>query len=151
MSSAHSSARRPPSTAQRWFSRGSCSRFPREPANPVKRGQPVLRLKVTAPTKLRQLKLTLPKQLRGSSGLARVSKLLAGGKSVRKPSLRMKGRTLTIKLPKAGTRTPDLRLRSGALRIVGKLKVGQRVTFTVTGIKLNGRKVTAKVTTRGRA
>jgi hypothetical protein len=70
---------------------------------------------------------------------------------VRKPSLRMKGRTLTIKLPKAGTRTPDLRLRSGALRIAGKLKVGQRVTFTVTGIKLNGKKVTAKVTARARA
>jgi len=117
----------------------------------VKHRQPVLRLKVTAPTKLRQLKLTLPKQLIGRSGLARVSKLLAGGKSVRKPSLRMKGRTLTIKLPKAGTRTPDLRLRSGALRIAGKLKVGQRVTFTVTGIRLNGKKVTAKVTTRARA
>lgn len=117
----------------------------------VKRKQPVLRLKVTAPAKLRQLKVTLPKQLRGRSGLARVSKLLAGGKSVRKPSLRMNGRTLTIKLPKAGTRTPDLRLRAGALRIAGKLKVGQRVSFTVTGIKLNGKKVTAKVTARARA
>jgi hypothetical protein len=117
----------------------------------VKRKQPVLRLKVTAPAKLRQLKVTLPRQLRGRAGLARVSKLLAGGKNVRRPSLRIKGRTLTIKLPKAGTRTPDLRLRSGALRIAGKLKVGQRVTFTVTGIKLNGKKVTAKVTARARA
>jgi hypothetical protein len=117
----------------------------------VKKRLPVLRLKVTAPTKLRQLNVTLPKQLRGAAGLARVSKLLAGGKNVRKPSLRMKGRTLTIKLPKAGTRTPDLRLRSGALRIAGKLKVGQRVTFMVTGINLNGKKVTAKVTARARA
>jgi hypothetical protein len=117
----------------------------------VKKHRPVLRLKVTAPAKLRQLRVTLPKQLRGAAGLARVSKLLAGGKNVRKPSLRMKGRTLTIKLPKAGTRTPDLRLRAGALRIAGKLKVGQRVTFTVTGIKLNGKKVTAKATARARA
>jgi hypothetical protein len=117
----------------------------------VKQRQPVLRLKVTAPTRLRQLKVTLPEQLRGAAGLARVSKLLAGGKNVRKPSLAMKGRTLTIKLPKAGTRTPELRLAAGALRIAGALKVGQRVTFTVTGIKLNGKKVTAKATARARA
>jgi hypothetical protein len=117
----------------------------------VKKRHPVLRLKVTAPTRLRQLEVTLPRQLRGAAGLARVSKLLAGGKSVRKPSLRLKGRTLTIKLPKAGTRTPELRLRSGALRIAGKLKVGQRVTFTVIGIKLNGKKVTARATARARA
>jgi hypothetical protein len=117
----------------------------------VKRRQPVLRLKVTAPAKLRQLKVTLPKQLRGGAALARASKLLAGGKSVHKPSIRIKGRTLTIKLPKAGTRTPDLRLRSGALRIAGKLKVGQRVTFTITGVKLNGKKVSAKATARARA
>jgi hypothetical protein len=117
----------------------------------VKKHRPVLRLKVTAPTKLRQLKVTLPKQLRGAVGLARLSKLLAGGENVRKPSLRMKGRTLSVKLPKAGTRTPELRLRSGALRIAGKLKVGQRVTFTVTGIKPNGKKITARATARARA
>jgi hypothetical protein len=117
----------------------------------VKHKQPALRLKVTAPAKLRQLKVTLPKQLRGRAALTRVSKLPAGGKSVRKPSFRLKGRTLTIKLPKAGTRTPDLRLRAGALRIAGKLRVGQRVTFTITAIKLNGKKVSAKVTTRARA
>jgi hypothetical protein len=117
----------------------------------VKKKLPALRLKVTAPSKLRQLKLTLPKQLRGNPGIARVSKLLAGGKRVRKPSVRVTGRTLTIKLPKAGTRTQDLRLRAGALRIAGTLKVGQRVSFTVTGIKLNGKKVSAKVSARARA
>jgi hypothetical protein len=37
------------------------------------------------------------------------------------------------------------------LRIAGKLKVGRRVSFTVTGIKLNGKKVSAKVTARARA
>jgi hypothetical protein len=114
----------------------------------IRKHRPALRLKVTAPSRLRELKVTLPRQLRGASSLARVSKLLAGGKSVRKPSLRVKGRTLTVKLPKAGTRTPDLRLRSGALRVAGKLKVGQRVTFTVTGIRVNGKKVTAKATAR---
>jgi hypothetical protein len=117
----------------------------------VKKKRPALRIKVTAPSKLRQLKLTLPKQLRGNAGIARVSKLLAGGKRVRKPSLRVKGRTLIVKLPKAGTRTQDLRLPAGALRIAGKLKVGQRVSFTVTGIRLNGEKISAKATARARA
>ena len=69
---------------------------------------------------------------------------------MRKPSLHAKGRTLTIKLPKAGTRSPDLRLRAGALRLAGKLEVGQRVTFTVTGVRLDGKKISAKVTTRAR-
>jgi hypothetical protein len=117
----------------------------------VKRQQPALRLKVSAPSKLRQLRVTLPKQLRGRVGLARASTLRVGGKRVRKPSLTIKGRTLTIKLPKAGTRTPDLRLSAGALRIAGKLKVGQRVTFTVSGTRLNGKKVSAKATARARA
>jgi len=116
----------------------------------VKRKRPALRLKVTAPSRLRELRITLPKQLRGRAGLARVTKLLAGGKGVRKPSLRMKGRTLTVALPKSGTRSPDLRLAGGALRLAGELTVGQRVTFTVTGIQTNGEKLTVRASARAR-
>ena len=38
-----------------------------------------------------------------------------------------------------------------ALRLVGALRVGQRVTFTVTAIRVNGRKLTARVPARARA
>jgi hypothetical protein len=117
----------------------------------VKRERPALRVKITAPSRVRQLRVTLPKQLRGAAGLARVSTLLVGGKSVRKPSLSTKGRTVTIKLPKSGTRTPDLRLRAGALRLAGKLKVGQRLTIAVTAIRLDGKKLTTKLRVRARA
>jgi hypothetical protein len=117
----------------------------------VKRKRPALRMKITAPSRVRQLRVTLPRQLRGAAGLARVSKLLVGGKGVRKPSLSTKGRTVTIKLPKSGTRAPDLRLRAGALRLAGRLKVGQRVTIAVTAIRLDGKKLTTKVRVRAKA
>jgi hypothetical protein len=70
---------------------------------------------------------------------------------VRKPSVRMSGRTLIVKLPKAGTRSGDLRLARGALRLVGKLKVGQRVTFTVTAVRTNGKKLSVKASAKARA
>ena len=98
-----------------------------------------------------ELRITLPKQLRGRAGLARVTKLLAGGKGVRKPSLRLNGRTLTVKLPKSGTRSPDLRLAGGALRLAGKLTVGQRVTFAVTAIRVNGKKLSVRASARAQA
>jgi hypothetical protein len=45
----------------------------------VKRLRPALRLKVSAPSRIRELLVTLPKQLRGRAGLGRAAKLLAGG------------------------------------------------------------------------
>jgi hypothetical protein len=117
----------------------------------VKRRRPALRLKVSAPLRFRELRVTLPKQLRGRARLAKAAKLLAGGKNVRKPSLRVKGRTLTVKLPKAGTRSSDLRLASGALRLAGTMEVGRRVTFTVTAIRTNGKKLSVRATARARA
>ena len=117
----------------------------------VKRKRPALRLKISAPVRFRELRVTLPKQLRGRARLAQAAKLLVGGKGVRKPSLRAKGRTLIVKLPKAGTRSSDLRLARGALRLAGKLKVGQRVTFTVTAIRTNGKKLSVRASARARA
>ncbi len=117
----------------------------------VKHRRPALRLKVTAPSRIRELRVTLPKQLRGNAGLGRATKLLAGGKGVRRPSVRASGRVLIVKLPKAGTRSGDLRLAAGALRLAGKLKVGQRVTFTVTAIRTNGKKLSVRASARARA
>jgi hypothetical protein len=102
----------------------------------VKRKRPALRLKVSAPARVRELRVTLPKQLRAR---------------VRTRSMRGSGRTLIVKLPKTGKRSADVRLPKGALRLAGRLKVGQRVGFTVTAIRLDGKKLSAKTTARTRA
>ncbi|HKE79513.1 MAG TPA: hypothetical protein VKB54_09405 [Solirubrobacteraceae bacterium] len=95
----------------------------------VKHKRPALRLKLSAPSRITRVRVTLPKQLRGKRG----------------------ARSVTVKLRKAGTRTADVRLRRGALRLVHTVKAGQRVTFTVTAVRTNGKKLTAKVTPRARA
>ena len=96
----------------------------------VKHRRPTLRLKVVAPARVRTLRVTLPAMLR-----SRTAK-----------------RTVTIKLKgKHGTRSATVRLPAGALRIAGALRVGQRVTFKVTAIRVNGRKLTARAPARARA
>jgi hypothetical protein len=91
----------------------------------VKHRRPALRLKVSAPSRVRQLRVTLPRQLRARGS-----------------------RVLTIKLPKAGKRSVAVRR---ALRLAGRLKVGQRVTFTVTATRVNGKKLSARPSARTRA
>jgi hypothetical protein len=85
---------------------------------------------------VRELRVTLPRQLRAR---------------LQKRSTRVKGRTVIVKLPKAGKRSVDVRLAKGALRLAGRLKVGQRVTFKVTAIRLNGKKLSATASARTRA
>ena len=58
---------------------------------------------------------------------------------------------MIIKQAKDGTRSTTVRLATGALRIVGGLRVGQRVTFKVTAIRLDGRKLSARASARTRA
>jgi hypothetical protein len=91
----------------------------------VKHRRPALRLKVTAPARVRELRVTLPRQLRAR-----------------------RSRTLIVKLPKAGKRSVEVRR---ALRLAGRLKVGQRVTFTVRAIRVNGKHLSARASARTRA
>jgi hypothetical protein len=102
----------------------------------VRHRRPALRLKVSAPARVRELRVTLPRQLRAR---------------LQRRSTRVKGRTVIVKLPKAGKRSVDVRLAKGALRLAGRLKVGQRVTFKVTAIRLNGKKLSATASARTRA
>lgn len=117
----------------------------------VKRKRPALRVKVTAPSRLRELRVTLPSKLRIGAGLARATTLATGGKRVRKPSLRRSGRTLVIKLPSAGTRSVDLRLKVGALAQAGGLKVGTKLSYTVTGTTTARAKLAVRVGSKARA
>jgi hypothetical protein len=101
----------------------------------VKHRHPALRLRVSAPTRVRELRVTLPRQLRAR---------------LHKRSMRGNGRTVIVKLPKAGKRSADVRLAKGALRLAGRLKVGQRVTFRVTAIRVNGKKLSGRTSARTR-
>jgi hypothetical protein len=104
----------------------------------VKHRRPALRLKVTAPARVRELRVTLPRQLAGRAGVHRK------GVCVRR-------RTLTFKLAKGGTRSAKVRLAAGALRLARTLRVGQRVSFAVTAVRVNGRKLSVRATTKTRA
>jgi hypothetical protein len=90
----------------------------------VKHRRPALRLKVRAPSRIGEVRVTLPSQLRAR-----------------------RGRTVIVKLHSAA-RSVDLHR---ALRLARRLKVGQRVTFTVTAIRVNGKKLSAKASARTRA
>jgi hypothetical protein len=91
----------------------------------VKHKRPALRLKVSAPARVRELRVTLPRQLRARGG-----------------------RTVIVKLRKAGKRSVDVHR---ALRLAARLKIGQRVTFKVTAVRVNGKKLSARATARTRA
>jgi hypothetical protein len=104
----------------------------------VKHRRPALRLKVSAPSRVRELRVTLPKQLTSRKG-------------VHRKGVSLKGRTLTFKLAKHGTRAANVRLTAGALRLAKKLKVGQRVSFAVTAVRVNGKKLSVRATTKTRA
>jgi hypothetical protein len=91
----------------------------------IKHRRPALRLKVTAPARVRQLRVSLPRQLRAG-----------------------RSRTLIVKLPTAGKRSVEVRR---ALRLAGRLTVGQRVTFGVRAIRVNGKKLSGTASARIRA
>jgi hypothetical protein len=104
----------------------------------VKHKRPALRLKLTAPARVRELRVTLPKQL-------------AGRTAVHRKGVSVKRRTVTFKLAKGGTRSANVRLAAGALRLARSLKVGQRVSFAVTAVRVNGKKLSVRATTKTRA
>jgi hypothetical protein len=70
---------------------------------------------------------------------------------VHRKGVTVKRRTLTFRLAKAGTRSANVRLAAGALRLVHALKVGQRISFAVTAVRVNGKKLSVRATTKTRA
>jgi hypothetical protein len=104
-----------------------------------KRPTLVLRLTTGLGPRLTSVGLTLPRTLRVARKRARkATTVLAGGRKVARPSLRLTARTLTIGgLPKGGSGAVELRLKRGAIALARKLKAGTGVT-----LKLSSRDVT---------
>jgi hypothetical protein len=120
----------------------------------IKSARPTVRLTVaSAVAKLREVRVALPRQLRAapSATLKRTVRVLAGGKRVTRPSVKMSGGKLVIGgLPKGGTRTVVLSLRSGALRKRSPVKAGSHLTLKVEGRPMTGKllQASARATAR---
>jgi hypothetical protein len=106
------------------------------------RGRPTLVLRLTTGLgpKLTSVGLTLPKTLRVTRrGLRRSLTVVAGGRTVAKPSLRRTPRTLTVGgLPKGGSSAVELRLRRGAVALARKLRAGTNVTLRLSSRDVTG-------------
>jgi hypothetical protein len=100
----------------------------------LRRHHPVLALRFTAPLgqRLTSVGVSLPRALRVDRKRARkATTVLAGGRKVAKPTLRLAGAAVTAAVPKDGARTVELRLNRGALRLARRLRAGQMVKLTL--------------------
>jgi hypothetical protein len=100
----------------------------------LRKRHPVLAMKFTAPLgqRLTSVGVSLPRALRIDRKRARkATTVVAGGRKVAKPTLRMTGSAVTAGVPNGGARTVELRLNRGALRLARRLRAGQTVKLTL--------------------
>ena len=100
----------------------------------LRRHHPVLAIRFTAPLgqRLTSVAVSLPRALRVDRKRVRAhTTLLAGGRKVARPALRLANTGVTATVPGGGARTVELRLNRGALRLARRLKAGQTVKLTL--------------------
>jgi hypothetical protein len=105
-----------------------------------KRPTLVLRFTTGLGPQLTSVGLTLPRALRVDRKHARKAMtVLAGGRKVARPLLRLTARTLTVGgLPKGGSSAVELRLRRGAVALARKLRAGTSVRLTLSTKDVTG-------------
>ena len=95
----------------------------------LRKRHPVLAVRFVAPLgqRLTSVGVSLPRALRVDRKRARKkTTVLAGGRKVKQPALRLAGAAVTAGgLPNGGARTVELRLNRGALRLARRLRAGQ--------------------------
>jgi hypothetical protein len=95
----------------------------------------VLNLRYSAPLgqRLTSVGVSLPRTLRVDSRRAREAiTVLAGGREVAHPTLHLTGGATTVGgLPKGGSRTVEVHVTRGALRVARRLRAGQTVKLTL--------------------
>jgi hypothetical protein len=100
----------------------------------LRRHHPVLALRFTAPLgqRLTAVGVSLPRALRvDRKRVRKATTVLAGGRKVAKPALRLASAAVTATVPNGGARTVELRLNRGALRLARRLRAGQTVKLTL--------------------
>jgi hypothetical protein len=109
-----------------------------------------LRFRVGPGQRLTSVGVAFPRALRVDVRRARKAiSVLAGGRKVAKPTLRLADGAIAAGLPTGGARTVDVHLRRGALRLARRLRAGQRVTLTLA--TRDGAGAQRKLTLRVRA
>jgi hypothetical protein len=97
--------------------------------------RPVLSLRYVAPLgqRLSSVGVSLPRALRVDRRRARKAiTVLAGGRKVAHPTLRLTGAAITVGgLPKGGSRTVEVHVKRGALRSARRLRAGRTVRLTL--------------------
>jgi hypothetical protein len=120
----------------------------------VRKKQPALTLKATSPDALKELRVTLPKQLKASSkSLRRKGRLLMAGKATKKATLRVTAGRLSFKTPRGkSAKALSISLPRGILQLTKgkKIKVGQKLTFTIRAVGTTGKAQTVKLTLKAR-
>jgi hypothetical protein len=120
----------------------------------LRKKRPAFTLKATSPKALKELRITLPKQLKASSKALRTKgRLLMAGKRTKKGTLRVTSGRLSFKTPKGkSTKSLSVSLPRGILKLgKGKtIKVGQKLTFTIRAVGTNGKAETVKLTLKTR-
>ena len=100
----------------------------------LRKRHPVLALRFSAPLgqRLTSVGVRLPRALRVDRKRVRKAiTLLASGRKVSTPTLRFAARPSRWSVPKGGSRTVELHVKRGALRIARRLKAGQTVKLTL--------------------
>lgn len=114
----------------------------------VRHHHPTLTLTVRSSKTMKKLSVTLPGALRARSAkrLRHHARLTLGGKRVKASHIHRTGRKLVLTAPRHHrSRSFVLRLRKGALRQHGRVKVGHRLTFHVAATPAHGRPMKARV------
>jgi len=118
----------------------------------VGKKRPALALKVTSPKALKQLRLSLPKQLKVSAkGLKRSARVLLAGKRTKKGTIKVTSGRPTFSTPRGkSTKSLSVSLPRGILKMVHRIKVGQKVSFTIRVVNTAGKAESVKVTMKAR-
>jgi hypothetical protein len=113
----------------------------------VAKRRPVLRMKLTSLTPLKELRLKLPSSLKPASArTVRRARLLLGGKWARDTKVRLSKGSLVFRAsPGTTTKAPQITIPRGVLKQRKRIRVGTILTVTVTGITSGGKAVSAKI------
>ena len=113
---------------------------------------PVLNLRYSAPPgqRLTSVGVSLPRTLRFDSRRARRAiTVLAAGRKIAHPTLHLTGAAIAVGgLPKGGSRTVEVHIKRGALRIARRLRAGQSVKLTLATADGAGGQQTLPLTVR---
>jgi hypothetical protein len=117
----------------------------------IAKKRPTLRLDLVSTKPLRELRLKLPSTLTAASArsIRTSGRLVLGGRRLKGSGVSWAGGRVTFKAPSGKTsRTLQITLPEGTLRLARRIKTGSTQSFTVTGIGADGKSVSKAIRVR---